>query len=97
AHPMTMAATIATIEKLRREESTLYPRLESLGAQMESGLNEIFKAAGITSTLVRQGSAWCVYFMDHAPRDWHDIAENHDMEFDVRYRRALIEKGIYNF
>jgi glutamate-1-semialdehyde 2,1-aminomutase len=35
--------------------------------------------------------------MDHAPRDWHDIAENHDMDLDVKYRRALIEKGVYNF
>lgn len=97
AHPMTMAATIATVEKLKREESTLYPRLEALGAQMESGLIELFGEAGIETTLVRQSSAWCVYFMNHAPRDWHDIAENHDMERDVKYRRALIEKGIYNF
>ena len=35
--------------------------------------------------------------MDHAPVDWHDIAENHDMERDLRYRRALIEKGVYHF
>jgi hypothetical protein len=35
--------------------------------------------------------------MDHAPADWHDIAEHHDMGQDVRYRKALIEKGIYHF
>ena len=29
--------------------------------------------------------------------DWHDIAEHHDMKFDLRYRKALIEKGIYQF
>lgn len=97
AHPFTMAATIATLEKLTREKETLYPRLEHLGAKMEAGLNEIFQKAKITATVVRQGSAFCVYFMDHAPRDWHDIAENHDMDFDVKYRRALIEKGVYNF
>jgi glutamate-1-semialdehyde 2,1-aminomutase len=35
--------------------------------------------------------------MDHAPADWHDIAEHHDMAKDLRYRRALIEKGVYHF
>lgn len=97
AHPIPMAATIATLQKLTREQDTLYPRLEQLGAAIESGLNEIFAQAGITATVVRQGSAYCAYFMDHAPRDWHDIAQNHDMALDVKYRTALIEKGIYNF
>ena len=47
--------------------------------------------------MCRQGSAFCVYFMDHAPVDWHDLAMHHDMDFDVRYRRGLIERGIYHF
>ena len=28
--------------------------------------------------------------------DWHDILEHHDFEYDLKYRRALIEKGIYH-
>jgi len=35
--------------------------------------------------------------MDHAPVDWHDIAAHHDLDRDLRYRRALIERGIYHF
>ena len=35
--------------------------------------------------------------MDHIPVDLHDILEHHDFEFDERYRRALIESGIYQF
>jgi glutamate-1-semialdehyde 2,1-aminomutase len=96
-HPFIMAAAIATMEKLRREKDTLYPRLEKLGARMEEGLTELFRAHGITATVARQGSAFCAYFMDHAPRDWHDVAENHDMQRDLRYRRALIERGVYQF
>lgn len=96
-HPMTLAAAIATMEKLRREEGTLYPRLEALGAQMEVGLTALFLARGLTATVVRQGSAFCVYFMDHAPVSWHDLATHHDMALDLRYRQALIERGIYHF
>lgn len=96
-HPLTLAAAIATMERLRREERTLYPFLDDLGAQMEQGLATLFREQGIPATVVRQGSAFCVYFMDHAPDSWHDIAEHHDMARDLRYRRALIEQGVYHF
>jgi glutamate-1-semialdehyde 2,1-aminomutase len=96
-HPMPMFAAIATMEKLIREQDTLYPRLEAFGARLQNGLQDLFAQRGITATVVRQGSAFCAYFMDHAPRDWHDIAENHDTAFDTAYRRALIERGIYYF
>lgn len=96
-HPMVMAAAIATMEKLRTQGDAIYPRLEKLGQQIETGLTELFAEHGVTATVVRQGSAYCAYFMDRAPTDWHDIAENHDMAKDLRYRRALIDQGVYNF
>jgi glutamate-1-semialdehyde 2,1-aminomutase len=96
-HPFIMAAAIATMEKLRREQDTIYARLDQLGARMEAGLVELFRERGITATVARQGSAFCAYFMDHAPRDWHDVAEHHDMQRDLKYRRALIEQGVYHF
>lgn len=96
-HPLVMAAAIAAMEKLIREESTLYPRLEALGTRLETGLAGLFCEYGITATIARQGSAFCAYFMDRLPRCWHDIAERNDVERDLRYRRALIERGIYYF
>jgi glutamate-1-semialdehyde 2,1-aminomutase len=96
-HPLTVAAAIATMEKLLRDKETIYPRLEALGARMEAGLVKLFREHDIPATVVRQGSAFCVYFMKQVPRDWHDIAEQHDMQRDLRYRRALIERGIYHF
>ena len=35
--------------------------------------------------------------MDHAPVDWHDVAEHHNFEWDERYRKALIAQGVYHF
>jgi glutamate-1-semialdehyde 2,1-aminomutase len=97
AHPISTVAAIATVEKLAEREAEVYPRLEALGRAMEEGLCSLFAEAGWTATVARQGSAFCAYFMDHAPADWHDIATHHDMDRDLRYRRALIERGIYQF
>ena len=64
------------------------------GARLQAGLEEIF---GARAVVARNGSAFCAYFMDHAPVDWHDILAHHDFDYDKRYRRALIERGIYHF
>ena len=82
---------------LLESNGAIHARLEALGNTLQIGLQRLFDSAGIPAVVVRQASAFCVYFMDHAPIDWHDIAENHNMELDVAYRRALIERGIYQF
>ncbi|MDA0709633.1 MAG: aspartate aminotransferase family protein [bacterium] len=96
AHPISCAGAIGTMEKLAADEDN-YARLYNSGARMEAGLVDMFDQFGIEATLCRQGSAFCAYFMDHAPVDWHDVAAHHDFAFDEQYRRALIEKGIYHF
>ena len=68
----------------------------ALGARMEKELEGIFKTLGIEAAISRQGSAFCAYFMDHSPKDWHDLAEHHDFEFDLRYRRALVQERVYH-
>ena len=57
----------------------------------------MFRDHGITATISRVGSAHCVYFMDRAPTNWWELVTGHDMAFDTRYRRALIERGVYHF
>ena len=96
-HPVPVAAAIATINALRADDGEVYRRLEWLGQMFAKGFSDISKDCGIPLTLVRQGSAFCIYFMDHAPVDWHDIAAHHDFEADLSMRRSLIERGIFLF
>jgi glutamate-1-semialdehyde 2,1-aminomutase len=95
AHPVPVAAAIATVERLRRGD--VHPRLEALGARLQAGLEALARQRGLRAVVSRIGSAFCVYFADHVPADWHDLAASHDFELDRRYRRALIERGVYHF
>lgn len=97
AHPLTTAAAIATVEKLADPKADVYGHVERLGATLEKGLTEIFTKKGRPFQVARQGSAYCVYFMDHVPVDFHDIANHHDFAFDKQYRERLISEGIFNF
>ncbi|MEX2374644.1 MAG: aminotransferase class III-fold pyridoxal phosphate-dependent enzyme, partial [Dehalococcoidia bacterium] len=96
-HPVPVAAAIATLKKLRANESEIYGHTEELGRMMEEGLSTIFADADYPVTVARQGSAFVAYFMEGLPRNWLDIARSHDMERDRRYRRDLIKQGIFHF
>jgi len=97
AHPIPVAASMAVIRKLNERGDEIYGHLERLGQHIEDGLNTIFSRQSYPTTLVRQGSAFCVYFMDHAPEGWQDIVLHNDNDKDLKYRKALVEKGILQF
>ena len=97
AHPFTSAAAIATLERLQRNDGEVFKQLEARGATLQKGLEQIFAAKKIPARVSRIGSAFCVYFCDHVPVDYHDLAQSHDFDLDKRYRRALIDRGIYYF
>ena len=64
---------------------------------MQKGLTRLFAAQDYPTTVIRQGSAFVVYFMEYEPTCWMDIARNNDAELDVRYRNLLIERGVFHF
>jgi glutamate-1-semialdehyde 2,1-aminomutase len=97
AHPVPTVAAIATLERLLMNDGEVYRHVEKLGDQMQRGLEEILREAGLKAVVARQGSAFCVYFMGHCPQDWHDLAAHHDFALDEQMRRELIEQGIYFF
>lgn len=96
-HPLVVAAAIATLGKLKSREAEIYGKLDALGQQMASGLEQMFHSRNYPTTVVRQGSAFVVYFMDHAPVSWRDIATHNDAAYDVGYRKSLIENGVFHF
>ena len=96
-HPVPTAAAIATIERLRMNNGEVYSHVNSLGDMMEDGIDSILGKVGINGVVARQGSAFCLYFMDHLPTDWHDIAMHHDFDLDTAFRLNLVDRGIYVF
>jgi glutamate-1-semialdehyde 2,1-aminomutase len=97
AHPVPTAAAIATIERLRANDGEVYRQLEAAGKKMQEGLEKIISQAGFEAVVARQGSAFCLYFMNHCPKDWHDLAASHDFDFDLRLRKKLVDRGVYFF
>ncbi|WP_417310702.1 aspartate aminotransferase family protein [Devosia sp.] len=96
-HPVNVAAAKASISRLMNRREEVYGELERLGARLQAGFEAIFAERNYATTFARQGSAFTLYFMDHAPVNWQDIALNNDNERDLAYRRAMIEAGVFHF
>ena len=96
-HPVPTAAAIATIERLRENNGEVYRKLEQMGAWLQTEIESIASRHSLPLLVVRQGSAFCLYLMDHAPQDWHDLAAHHDFATDKLLRRRFIDEGIYTF
>jgi glutamate-1-semialdehyde 2,1-aminomutase len=96
-HPVPMAAAMATLKKLSDVKLNVHGWLEKCAQRLEEGQRKLFRDHAITATISRIGSAHCVYFMDRAPTNWWELVTGHDFAFDTRYRRALVERGVYHF
>ena len=93
AHPVNTAAAIATLEIL--QDPAVYAHLSRMSTLLYEELEALFAHKGRPVVISRNASASCTYFCHEAPRDVHDILDHHDFPFDLRYRKALIDKGIY--
>lgn len=97
AHPVTNIAAITTLKKLASSTFQVYEHVEKLGKMLEDGLKQIFGKYDLPYHIARERSAFCVYFMDHAPQDFHDILTHHNFEVDTEFRLNLIKQGVFNF
>lgn len=94
AHPVNTVAAIATLEVLKNP--AVYEHITGVSNQLYDGFKTLFKEKGMAVSLVNNASAFCVYFAENAPTDLHDILETVDFSTDLKYRKALIDKGVYH-
>ena len=94
AHPVNAAAAIATLQIL--QDTKVYKHIERVSQILYSSLEKMFSEKGCPMVLARNASAFCLYFSEQLPQDVHDILLHHDFKFDLKFRKALIENGIYH-
>jgi glutamate-1-semialdehyde 2,1-aminomutase len=97
AHPVPTAAAIATLERLLENDGEVYRYTDQLGTYLECCLRQRPFSSQVPWLMSRINSTFCLYFMEHLPVDWHDLASHHDFQLDLELRRGLIESGVYVF
>jgi len=91
-NPVAMAAGLAALEELAASDA--YPKLEQLGAELEAGMEEAAKAAGVPVQFNRCGSMFCGYFTNEPVHNVADAMKS-DRERFKKYFHGMLAEGIY--
>jgi glutamate-1-semialdehyde 2,1-aminomutase len=91
-NPLAMAAGIAALEELF--DGGAYCKLEELGEQLEAGMKDAAKCAGVPVRFNICGSMFCGYFTDKPVHNLADAMHSDRAKF-AKYFHGMLEEGIY--
>lgn len=91
-NPLAMAAGIAALDEL--EASQAHARLEALGAELEAGMVEAARSAGVAVNFRRIGSMFCGYFTDRAVNNLAEAMHSDRNRF-ARFFHGMLDAGVY--
>jgi len=74
--------------------SSAYDLLEQLGAQLEAGMTDAAKSAGVPVTFNRCGSMFCSYFTNQPVHNLADAMKS-DRERFKRFFHGMLNEGVY--
>ena len=91
-NPVAMAAGLAALEEL--QATNAYAVLEERGAQLEAGMKDAAKSAGVPVIFNRCGSMFCGYFTE---RPVHNLADamHADRQRFAKFFHGMLAEGIY--
>jgi glutamate-1-semialdehyde 2,1-aminomutase len=89
---IAVEAGLATIEQL--EDGRIHERVFALGERMRAGLAEVAERVGVPAVVGGYGSLFVLCFMEGPLESYDDVVRNDDELFG-RYRRELIERGVF--
>ncbi len=91
-NPLAMAAGITALEELAATKA--YKTLEQLGAQLEAGMKDAAKSAGVPVTFNRCGSMFCGYFSSEPIHNVADAMKS-DRERFKKFFHGMLDAGVY--
>lgn len=91
-NPLAMAAGIAALQELAT--SGAHALLEQRGAQLEAGLREAAKSAGVAVQFQRIGSMFCGYFVEGQVHNLSDAMKSDRQRF-ARFFHGMLDAGVY--
>lgn len=97
ANPVTMAAGLATLDYIKKNKASLYPKINRLGDMARKGLSRIFSEAGIPCHVTGTHSLFLTHFVENnqAVVNALDVATSNKKKL-MQYHMALMaEHGIF--
>jgi glutamate-1-semialdehyde 2,1-aminomutase len=91
-NPLAMAAGIAALEEL--QTGGIYCQLEERAEQLEAGMRQAAKKAGVPVQFNSCGSMFCGYFTDQPVHNLADAMHSDRTRFG-KFFHSMLEQGVY--
>ena len=95
AHPLSLAAALATLKELSANDSAAIRNMNSLGMKLTDGLQQILNSTGHDAVVQSVGAMFTVFFTElekiNRYRQWTEC----NLEKFKKFRDALMKKGVY--
>jgi len=95
AHPLSLAASKATIETLLENDGEAFRRMTELGSKLRTRLTETFRAAGYHAVINNVGPMLSIYFTKLRKVSNYRQALQSDGERFKRFRDEMLKHGVY--
>lgn len=90
-NPLAMTAGIETLKVLFKKAT--YEKLEKTMQQLEAGLKDAAKKAGVKTRFYRAGTMFCTYFTDREVVDYKTAKHSDTLKFS-KFFRGMLSRGI---
>jgi glutamate-1-semialdehyde 2,1-aminomutase len=95
AHPLSLAASKATLETLLQNDGEAFQRMATMGAKLKAGLVEAFKAGGFSAVVNNVGPMVSIYFTKLRKISTYRQALQCNGERFKRFRDEMLTRGVY--
>jgi len=93
-NPISVSASLATLQSLKKRAGQLYSRLEKMGDMMRRGIGDHLESARATAQVNGLGSMFQLFFTDRPVTDYHS-AKSADMRKYEKYFHSLLASRVF--
>ena len=93
-NPVSVAASLVTLQSLKRRAGQLYPKLEKTGEQVRRGINDLIVSAKLAAQVNGLSSMFQIFFTDHPVVDY-DSAKKSDTTRFQKYFQSLLASRVF--
>ena len=93
-NPVSVAASLATLQSLKRRAGQVYPALEKTGEQLRRGMSDLIESSQFNAQVNGIASMFQVFFTDQPVTDYDSAKASDTSKFD-EYFHALLASRVF--
>jgi glutamate-1-semialdehyde 2,1-aminomutase len=93
-NPVSVAASLATLQSLKRRAGQLYPKLERTGEEVRRGISDLIESAKLTAQVNGLSSMFQIFFADQPVTDYGSARAADTAKFN-RYFHSLLASRVF--